>query len=107
MFRLPPPHVDRRRRRRGRGAWPPAGRSAADAKADAPVGESQAKKKVVFYAGGPSHRYWEHDHKSGCYLLAKRINQVPGFEATVYYKDWPEAEGVRRGERRRHVLRRG
>jgi type 1 glutamine amidotransferase len=70
-----------------------AGRAmAADAKADAPAGETQAKKKVVFIAGGPSHGFGAHDHKSGCYLLAKRINQVPGFEATVYYKDWPEAK---------------
>ena len=62
---------------------------AADAKADAPAGETMAKKKVVFFAGGPSHGFGEHDHKSGCHLLAKRINEVPGFEATVYTRTGP------------------
>jgi hypothetical protein len=50
------------------------------------------KKKVVFIAGGPSHGFFAHDHLAGCKLLAERINQVPGFEATVVYKTWPKPE---------------
>jgi hypothetical protein len=56
-----------------------------------------AKKKIVFLAGGPSHKFGAHDAKAGSYLLAKRINEVPGFEAVVCYvpdrdKDWPDAK---------------
>ena len=63
--------------------------------ADAPVKSdttTTGKKKVVFIAGGPSHGFGGHDHKAGCHLLANRINEVPGFEATVYYKEWPKPE---------------
>jgi type 1 glutamine amidotransferase len=53
---------------------------------------ADAKKKIVFIAGGPSHGFFAHDHLAGCKLLAKRINEVPGFEATVAYKAWPKPE---------------
>lgn len=53
--------------------------------ADAPA----PKKKVVFIAGGASHGFGGHDHRAGCWLLANRIKKVPGFDAEVYYKDWP------------------
>lgn len=63
----------------------------ADAKVDART-ETAAKKKIVLIAGGPSHGFGGHDHKAGCNLLAKRLNELPGFEATVQYKDWPKPE---------------
>jgi hypothetical protein len=50
------------------------------------------KKKIVFIAGGPSHGFLAHDFLAGSRLLADRINAVPGFEATVYYGRWPQAE---------------
>lgn len=52
----------------------------------------EAKKKVVFIAGRQSHGFMAHDHKAGCHLLAKRINEIPGFEAVVHYNEWPAAE---------------
>lgn len=58
--------------------------------------DAGGKKKVVFIAGGPSHGFFAHDHLAGCKLLAERINQVPGFEATVISvpkaQDWPKAD---------------
>lgn len=54
--------------------------------------QTPGKKKIVFLAGGASHGFGAHDHKAGCYLLADRINKIPGFEAQVYYKDWPKDE---------------
>lgn len=55
-------------------------------------GADAGKKKIVFIAGGPSHGFGAHDHKAGCYMLAKRIDALPGYEAVVYYKDWPKDE---------------
>lgn len=64
------------------------------AKPDAAKAESgtAARKKVVFIAGGPSHGFMAHDHLAGCELLAKRIREIPGYEADVHYKTWPEAK---------------
>ena len=60
--------------------------------ADAPKKDTGAKKKIVFISGGPSHGFLSHDHLAGCKLLADRVNQIPGFEATVHYKEWPKAD---------------
>jgi hypothetical protein len=50
---------------------------------------SEGKKKIVFIAGGRSHGYAEHEHRAGCLLLAKLINEnVPGAEAVVS-QGWP------------------
>jgi hypothetical protein len=48
-------------------------------------------KKVVFVAGHSSHGFGAHDHKAGCHLLAKRLEQsgLP-IVAAVYYPDWPK-----------------
>ncbi|CAN5331011.1 hypothetical protein BH23VER1_BH23VER1_06250 [soil metagenome] len=50
------------------------------------------KKKVVFFAGNPSHGYGAHEHRAGCLLLAKRLNENFGDHtlATVYSYGWPE-----------------
>ncbi len=46
-------------------------------------------KKIVFVAGGPSHGPGEHEHRAGCLLLQKCLNQLPGFTAVVYSNGWP------------------
>lgn len=51
---------------------------------------AEEKKKIVFVAGNPSHGYGSHEHKAGCELLAKRLNEsgLP-VEAVVIPKGWP------------------
>jgi type 1 glutamine amidotransferase len=48
-----------------------------------------ADKKIVFVAGPPSHGPGEHEHRAGCLLLSKCINQVPGMTSVVYSNGWP------------------
>ena len=58
-------------------------------KRDNPM-KADAKKKIVFLAGGPSHGYAQHEHHAGCLLLAKCIrDNVPEAE-TVVYQGWPK-----------------
>jgi type 1 glutamine amidotransferase len=54
------------------------------------------KKKIVFIAGKPSHRYAEHEHCAGCLLLADCLKKfMPNDLETIIYRDgWPG-----RGER--------
>lgn len=49
-------------------------------------------KKIVFLAGNPSHAPREHEHRAGCMLLAKCLNENFGDKvlATVYTKGWPK-----------------
>jgi type 1 glutamine amidotransferase len=62
------------------------------------AGPKDKKKKVVLVAGGASHGFGAHDHKSGCYLLAKHLNEsgLP-IEAVVTYPGWPSDEKVFEG----------
>ncbi|QDV06943.1 Trehalose utilization [Planctomycetes bacterium Poly30] len=53
-----------------------------------------ATRKVVFVAGGRSHGNGAHEHRAGSMLLAKRIAELPGFEAVVVTEGWPEDESV-------------
>ncbi|MGA0558048.1 ThuA domain-containing protein [Larkinella sp. VNQ87] len=47
-------------------------------------------KRIVFVAGKCSHGAGQHEHKAGCLLLAKRLEeQVPGIETEVYTDGWP------------------
>jgi hypothetical protein len=48
-----------------------------------------ADKKIVFIAGGVSHGPGDHEHRAGCLLLSKCINQVPGITSVVYSNGWP------------------
>ena len=58
-------------------------------KQDEPA-KADAKKKIVFLAGSPSHGYAQHEHHAGCLLLAKCIREnVPEAE-TVVYHGWPK-----------------
>ena len=49
-------------------------------------------KKVVFLAGNPSHGPREHEHRAGCMLLSKGLNENFGDKvlATVYTGGWPQ-----------------
>ena len=39
------------------------------------VDEPKHRRKIVFIAGKPSHGYAAHEHKAGCLLLAKALNE--------------------------------
>ena len=55
----------------------------------------QQKKKVVFVAGTPSHRYGAHEHNAGCLLLAKSLQQgMPHIEVDVIPNGWPQDSSV-------------
>ncbi|MEM7010427.1 MAG: DUF1080 domain-containing protein [Verrucomicrobiota bacterium] len=51
----------------------------------------EEKKKIVFFAGLPSHRAGDHEHNAGCLLLARLLNENYGdkIQATVYTNGWP------------------
>jgi trehalose utilization protein len=52
---------------------------------------AQNKKKIVFIAGPDSHGKGDHEHKGGCTLLAKAINDhVPEARAIVIEGGWPK-----------------
>jgi type 1 glutamine amidotransferase len=48
-----------------------------------------ADRKIVLVAGGTSHGPGDHEHRAGCLLLAKCLNQVPGVQAVVVTNGWP------------------
>jgi len=58
------------------------------------VGALAADKKIVFIAGNPSHGPGEHEHRAGCLLLKKCLDQTPGFVSEVYSNGWPKDEKV-------------
>lgn len=52
---------------------------------------AEETKKIVFIAGRRSHGYGSHEHKAGCMLLAKALNEnVKGVKAVVYAEGWPK-----------------
>ncbi|MCE6987550.1 ThuA domain-containing protein [Dyadobacter sp. CY323] len=52
---------------------------------------STAKKKIVFIAGPDSHGKGDHEHKGGCTLLAKALNDsVPEANAILIEGGWPK-----------------
>ena len=55
----------------------------------------EAKKKVVFIAGGPSHDYGSHEHYAGCRILADTITKsMPNVECEVIRNGWPADDKV-------------
>ncbi|MFP6582041.1 MAG: ThuA domain-containing protein [Candidatus Hydrogenedentota bacterium] len=53
------------------------------------------KTKIVFVAGRPSHAPGDHEHRAGCMLLAKALNEnVPDVEAVVTHYGWPRDESI-------------
>jgi type 1 glutamine amidotransferase len=59
-----------------------------------PLGAEDAtpkKTKVLFIAGHPSHGAGEHEHRAGCTLLAKCLEEgMPGIDAEVTSYGWPK-----------------
>jgi type 1 glutamine amidotransferase len=53
-----------------------------------------ADKKIVFIAGKPSHGPGDHEHRAGCLLLSKCVNQVPGVTSVVVSNGWPASDSV-------------
>src|SRR3954470_6516299 len=56
-----------------------------------------AETKIIFVAGSPSHGPGEHEHRAGCLLLKKCLDQNPGFVSEVYSNGWPKDEKVFQG----------
>ena len=56
---------------------------------------AQARQKVVFIAGSPSHSPGEHEHRAGCMLLADQLNKsgLP-IDAVVTTNGWPADEKI-------------
>ena len=58
---------------------------------------AKKKHKVALIAGRKSHGYGAHEHRAGCMLLAKCLNQSGlNVEAHVYSNGWPEDSSVLR-----------
>lgn len=49
-----------------------------------------ADKKIVLLAGGASHGPGDHEHRAGCLLFKKCLDQVPGITSVVYSNGWPQ-----------------
>jgi Domain of Unknown Function (DUF1080)/Trehalose utilisation len=55
----------------------------------------QPQKKIVFIAGKPSHGYAAHEHRAGCLLLSKALNEnVPQVHAVVVENGWPNDTSI-------------
>jgi hypothetical protein len=63
----------------------------------AAVATQAADKKIVFIAGTPSHAPGDHEHRAGCLLLAKCLNEVPGITTLVCSNGWPKSDSVFQG----------
>jgi hypothetical protein len=49
------------------------------------------RKKVVFVAGTPSHGYGNHEHRAGCLLLGRLLEEhTDNIVSTVYTNGWPK-----------------
>ena len=60
-----------------------------------PALAADAKKKIVFIAGNPSHGYGAHEHNAGCDLLAHSLKTaVPDVQVEVVHNGWPKDEKV-------------
>lgn len=60
-----------------------------------PAAEQSSSKNILFIAGGPSHSYATHEHRAGCLLLAKALDQsgLP-VETIVVTNGWPDKASV-------------
>jgi hypothetical protein len=70
--------------------------SAMASQASIPPGSIQVdgRKKIVFVAGTPSHGFGQHEHRAGCMLLAKALNDSGLVQAKVTAGGWPTDESV-------------
>ncbi len=53
-----------------------------------------ADKKIVLIAGNPSHGAGDHEHRAGCLLFQKCLNQLPSVTSVVYSNGWPKQAGA-------------
>ena len=62
---------------------------------DTQAKQPSAVKTIVFVAGKPSHGYGAHEHKAGCMLLAKGLEEcgLP-LKTKVVTSGWPQDESV-------------
>lgn len=49
-----------------------------------------ADKKIILVAGRPSHGPGEHEHRAGCLLFQKCLENTPGITVVVVTNGWPE-----------------
>lgn len=56
-----------------------------------------ADKKIVLIAGNPSHGPGHHEHRAGCLLLQKCLNQIPGVTGVVHSNGWPKSANAFEG----------
>lgn len=62
------------------------------------LASAEAKKKILFLAGPPSHANGEHEFRAGCMLLADALNESGvEVEATVHWYGWPKDESIFEG----------
>lgn len=54
------------------------------------LGAVANEKKIVLIAGRPSHGPGQHEHRAGCLLLQKCLQNVPGITSVVYSNGWPQ-----------------
>lgn len=65
---------------------------------DAQESTAQAKKRIAFMAGRPSHGYASHEHYAGCALLARSLEEaMPHFETIVFQNGWPKEADAFKG----------
>ncbi len=63
-----------------------------------PALAAEAKTKVLFVAGIPSHAPGDHEHRAGCMLLAKSLEEgLPNLETEVSWYGWPKDESIFEG----------
>jgi hypothetical protein len=55
------------------------------------LGTFAAEKKIVFIAGRPSHGPGQHEHRAGCLLMQKCLENVPGITSVVHSNGWPQS----------------
>ena len=58
------------------------------------VGAFAADKKIVLVAGRPSHGPGHHEHRAGCLLLQKCLNEIAGITSVVHSNGWPQEAGA-------------
>ncbi|GMW03341.1 MAG: hypothetical protein AMXMBFR84_44750 [Candidatus Hydrogenedentota bacterium] len=55
--------------------------------------DTNGKTKILLIAGSPSHDSGDHEHRAGCMLLEKGLEEgLSNVEAEVTYYGWPEDE---------------
>jgi type 1 glutamine amidotransferase len=60
---------------------------------------TKGSKEVIFIAGTPSHGYGAHEHRAGCELLARLLEEnAENIVTKVYSGGWPEEEAFEQAD---------